>query len=306
MSTVLFDSTMTDDERRRQIYEGTLFTYAPRQNSTALTEHAWQMITDAFGGVDPRQAQDRLSVEKFVEAIAPLKTAFTHSERSKELIRDTLAELGCDTSATYFDVPRLRIVSHSGYLTSGAGYAFNPHRDIWYAAPPSQHNWWLPIQSIGTASAMAFHPQWWDKPVPNSSDGFDPYRWNATARRDAAKYVKSDSRPHPEPTEPIELEPDIRFVGEPGSVLVFSAAHLHSTVPNTSGRTRFSIDFRTTHIDDLVNRLGAPNVDTAATGTTLRDFRRVDDLAPLPDDIVAIYDHGSTHEGELVFDPATL
>ena len=34
---------------------------------------------------------------------------------------------------------------------------------------------------------------------------------------------------------------EIRLVGDPGSVLVFSGAQLHSTVPNTSGGTRFSV-----------------------------------------------------------------
>ena len=50
----------------------------------------------------------------------------------------------------------------------------------------------------------------------------------------------------------MQLEPQVRVVPEAGGVMIFSGNQLHSTVPNTSGRTRFSIDFRTVNIDDVV------------------------------------------------------
>jgi hypothetical protein len=61
-------------------------------------------------------------------------------------------------------------------------------------------------------------------------------------------------------------------------------------VPNTTSRTRFSIDFRTVNLDDLADGVAAPNVDSECTGTTLRDFLRASDLEPLPEDIIAMYD----------------
>ncbi|MEO8693982.1 MAG: hypothetical protein ABI658_10730, partial [Acidimicrobiales bacterium] len=57
--------------------------------------------------------------------------------------------------------------------------------------------------------------------------------------------------------------------------------HLHSTAPNVSGVTRFSYDLRTLDIDDLVAGRGPRNPDGEATGTTVGDFLRVSDLAPL-------------------------
>ena len=76
--------------------------------------------------------------------------------------------------------------------------------------------------------------------------------------------------------------PDVRVVTPVGGTLIFSAAQLHSTVPNTTERTRFSIDFRTVNIDDLVSGDSARNVDSACTGTTLGDFVRASDLEPCP------------------------
>ena len=124
----------------------------------------------------------------------------------------------------------------------------------------------------------------------NSSAGYDYEEWNRTGRKQAAKQVKKETRKQPQPEEPLELAPDVRVVTPPGGVLVFSAAQLHSTVPNTTSRTRFSIDFRTVNLDDLIEGVAAPNLDSECTGTTLRDFVRASDLEALPDDVVAMYD----------------
>ena len=88
-----------------------------------------------------------------------------------------------------------------------------------------------------------------------------------------------------------------------GGLVLFSAAQMHSSVPNTSGVTRFSIDFRTVHLDDVIERNGAPNIDSACTGTVMRDFMRGTDLTRLPEDIVAMYDDGTAVEGELIYMP---
>ena len=68
---------------------------------------------------------------------------------------------------------------------------------------------------------------------------------------------------------------------------------------------RWSIDFRTVNIDDVVNKRGAPNTDSASTGTSLRDFLRVADFAPIPEEIVVAYDDGVPAGGVAVFKPET-
>jgi len=303
MSTILVNSTGTDAGRREQLFGGTIFCYTPRPAITALGAHAWDLIQGGFGSLDPMEAQNLMPVEQFVEHIAPLKPKFTHSPQAKELLRGLLVDLGCDPETTYFDLPKLRVVTHSEYLTAGVGYAYKPHRDVWYGAPMCQVNWWFPLVDIGPANSLALHPQYWDNPVPNTSENFNPYVWNATGRKDAAKFIHADPRNHPAPSEPISLKHETRVVGPAGSMLIFSAAQLHSTVPNTSGRTRYSIDFRTVSLDDLSAGRGAVNLDNRSTGTTLRDFLRASDFTPVPDEIIARYDIGSRQEGTLVFQP---
>jgi hypothetical protein len=302
--TVYVDSNAPDDVRRDRLYRGDIFLESPKKSATALCDFARQMLQQAFGSIDPRDAQYEMSVEQYVAIVAPLKPQFIHHPESKRLIRAILDEMGLDPEETYQDVPRLRMVTSDGYLTSGVGYAHHPHRDTWYSAPPSQINWWLPIYPVEAENSMAFHPGYWNRPIRNSSRRFNYYRWNAEGRATAAKHVFSDTRDQPKPEEPLELEPSVRFVTEPGGAILFAGAQLHSTVPNTSGRTRYSIDFRTVNLSDVKGKRGAPNLDCECTGTSLRDFRRSSDLQPVAEEVAALYDTEGLEAGVAVYQPA--
>lgn len=303
MNTIFFDSTINDEVRRQNLYNGQLFVFSPCPSAIALCEFAREMIEEAFAPLEPTEAQYSLPVEEYVAILAKLKPTFIHHPKSKQFIQGILDELGCDLSKTYFDVPRMRSATSGGYLTSGIAYAFHPHRDTWYSAPLCQLNWWLPIYDIEPENCMAFHPRYWSQPVKNGSSGYNYYEWNKESRKNAAQHIKKDTRKQPHAEEPIELEPQVRVVCKVGGLILFSGAQMHSTVPNTSGRTRFSIDFRTVHIDDVLAKAGAPNIDSAPTGTTLRDFMRATDFSCIPEDIVSLYDDKQPTSGELVFQP---
>jgi hypothetical protein len=299
------DGSVGDEERRARVFGGEVFCLPPSDAVAALCDFAWQMIEHAFDGVDPTHAHDQMPVEDYVRILAPLKTGFTHHEHAKKLLHEALVDLGADPTATYFDVPKLRIVPPASYLTVGLGYNYQPHRDTWYSAPQCQVNWWAPIRGVTDRSCMAFHPDYWLRETSNTSEAFDAYEWNRSSRRDAAKYTKSDPRPHPH-LDGQGPGSDVRIVGEKGTIICFSAAQLHSTVPNTTGDTRFSVDFRTVNIADVQAHAGPANVDSHSTGTTLRDFLRSDTYVQLPDEIIAGYDLNGSAEGVLVFDPSVL
>jgi hypothetical protein len=302
MNTVYFDSSDNDIVRRQRLYSGQIFVFSPRPGSRALCEFAKSMIEDAFGGVDPLTAQYEMPVERYVAIATPLKPRFIHHPETKRLLRELVAEFGCDLDETFVDVPRLRLVTSDGYLTSGVGYAHHPHRDTWYSAPMAQLNWWLPIYDFESESSMAFHPEYWAKPVKNGSSEFNYYEWNSVGRKDASKHITSDTRKQPKPEEPMNLEPQVRVVCPPGGVILFSAAQMHSTVPNTSGRARYSIDFRTVNLADLRAGNAAMNADSHPKGTSLRDFVRGTDGASLPAEVVDQYDNAPA-EGVLVYRP---
>jgi hypothetical protein len=290
LPTIYVDPALSDERRRQRLYGGDLVAFSAGPSATKLSELACELSEAAFAPHDPQVAQESMSPERYVEILADLKPTFIHHPRAKELIAGLLSESGCDIQRTYFDVPRLRTMAAGDYLNAGLAYQFHPHRDTWFSAPHQQLNWWLPVYAIESENSMAFHPQYFERPIRNSSADYDYEAWSKSGRQQAAKQVKKETRKQPQPEEPLELEPDVRVVTPPGGTLVFSAAHLHSTVPNTTSRTRFSIDFRTVNLDDLIEGVAAPNIDSECTGTTLRDFLRASDLELLPDDVIARYD----------------
>ena len=290
MNAIFFDPDMDDATRRQALYDGQLLVYSPRPSSLALSDFAREMSEQAFGARDPRHAQHAMPVEEYAQTLATLKPKFIHHPTVKTLMQAMLRDFGCEPEQTYFDVPRLRTATAGGYLTSGIAYAFHPHRDTWYSAPFNQINWWMPVYDIEPNNAMAFHLRYWDRPLRNGSRDYNYAEWNRVSRVSAAQHIKTDTRPQPKPEEPVEMDPQVRLICRAGGVIVFSGAHLHSTVPNTTDYTRFSIDFRTVHLGDVRERRGAHNVDSACTGTTMGDYLRISDLAHLPSDLIESYD----------------
>jgi len=274
---------------------------SPTTTTVAFAEFAQGLIQEAFGSLDPETAQFEVPVDSFAAILSDLKPRFIHHPESKRFVREILAERGCDPESTYFDVPRLRSSTSDDYLVTGIAYAWHPHRDTWYSAPMAQLNHWMPVYSISAHNAMAFHPEYFDRAVPNNSEIYNYYEWNAKHRGAASSNLKTDTRPLPAPTEPVDLSSSTVFVPRIGGMIQFSGNHLHSSVPNLTGRTRYSIDFRTVDIEDIRAGLGAPNVDCHCTGSAIRDFVSVADLSPMPDDVVALFHDGTEGAGELVF-----
>jgi hypothetical protein len=280
---------MSDDERRSRIFAGDLFIYSPTPHSLELCAFARAMTEEALSPHFPPDAQHYLEKRAYVDALASLKPAFINHPRSKELVAGILSDLGTDLDEAYLDVPRLRTMT-SDYLNAGLTLQFESHRDTWFSAPFSQINYWIPVYDIAETNAMALHPRYFTEPVRNSSRDYDYGEWVAFGRTAAASQVEQETRKQPAAEQEIEREPDIRVITPCGGILLFSGAQLHTTVPNTSGKTRFSIDFRVVNRRDVEARTGAANVDSECTGTTLGDFIRAGDLQHLPDDLIKEYE----------------
>ena len=276
-----------------QFFQGDIFVYSPSAETARLVKHARDMIDDAFAPQDPCQAQHHMAAVDFAALLSSLKPAFMHHPDVKCMVQDMLCEFGCDLSQTYFDIPRMRTMTHGEYLRSGIALAVPPHRDTWFAGPESQLNWWLPVMGVRPENTMVFHPEYFDKPVSNTSDRYDHDAWKRHSRADAARHVKSDPREYPRTTGEVNHDADLRIAVNEGGLLLFSGSQLHSTSANTSGITRFSIDFRTLNLADVVADRGAPNVDNYATGSTLSEYVCAADFSPLPNDVVNRYDRVS-------------
>jgi hypothetical protein len=299
MTNVFFDASFEDETRRHHLYDGDLFVYSPRESTLALTEFARGMIEEAFAPRNPQYAQFDMGMEEFAAILGKLKPRFTNHPRAKELLQNILHDFGCDLHKVYFDVPKMRSMTSGDHLKAGIALAFDLHRDSWFASPLCQQNWWIPIYSIGPDDSLAFHPRYWCEPVRNGSGDYNQYDWNQNGRKTAAQFITSDTRKIPRPEQPVELDPQTRLITRPGGAILFSGAQMHSTVPNTAGRTRFSIDFRIVHMDDVINKRGAPNLDSAPTGTTLWELMRADDFSRMDESIIRLYDSNPPETGRV-------
>jgi hypothetical protein len=292
MTTLYFDRRLSDDERRHALYNGDIFVYSPIEATRKLCALARRILEEAFTPHDSRLIDQYLGMEEAAGILAKLKPAFIHHPECKRLLPEIIVGLGGDPAKTYFDVPRMRSAYPTNYLTSGIAYAFHPHRDTWYSAPMCQINWWLPIFDITPENCLFIKPNYFAHAVKNNSEIYNYQEWNARSRSDAAKHVRSDTREQPKPQQEIEQE-DLRVICPPGGIILFSAAQLHGTVPNTSGVARYSIDFRTVHLDEVLAHDGARNIDARCTGTTMGDYLRCTDLQHLPAEVIASYDEGA-------------
>lgn len=299
MTAVFFDPILNDRDRRDRLYAGDIIILSATPASLGLIELARRMLEDAFAPHDPRLVHCYRTPEEVAGILAVLKPRFIHHPECKSLIAALMRERSIDLDKLYFDVPRLRSAYPSDFLTSGIAYAFHPHRDTWYSAPPCQLNWWIPVYPLQPDNAMGFYPRYFSEPVRNSSETYNYYDWNSRNRASAAAHVRSDTREQPKPQQPVE-PPSIRYLPPPGGVILFSGAQLHETVPNTTGMARYSIDFRTVHLDDVLTRRGAPNVDSRSTGTTMRDYLRASDLQHLPEEAVRLYDDDTAEAGKVL------
>jgi len=279
--SIYVNRALSADERRSSVQHGDFHLVVGNPTVRPMVEWATTLIGEAFGELDPQLAQHEIEVPEFIKRVSPLKSKFTNDAHTKELMADLLIGLGYDPDDTYYDLPRLRAVPSDGYLTTGVSYAYRPHRDTWYSHPPAVVNHWVPVFDTVGANVMSFWVEYWDRRVGNS--GFDYDSWVAESRFAAASQVGVEQRPHPLPTDPIDGASEIRFAPNAGDVIIFSTCQLHGTAPNVSGRTRFSFDMRTLSLRDLQTGAGPADLDGRATGTTVKDFLRVADHAPLSD-----------------------
>ncbi|GGD59308.1 hypothetical protein [Croceicoccus mobilis] len=291
------------EAEERAIYDGQITLLPPTPAGLALCEHARRMVEEVFAPHDPRTAQHELSVDEFVERAAIVKPRFIHDPETRRLQKLYLAELGFDPERTYLDVPRMRVVSSDGYLTSGVGHKQPPHRDTWWSAPMQQIQFWMPVFPMSRECSMEFYPHYVETGVDNSSSDFNIYRWNAHGRAKAAQHKQGeDKRGIPQPHGPLDHPGAVQVVLPVGGAVIFSANQLHATSDNVTGMTRFSIDFRIVDAQHVKEGIGALNVDNESTGTALRDFRRISDGEQLDAETVARYDTGEKPEdGVLVF-----
>jgi hypothetical protein len=278
------EEELPDDARRASLFDGNLIVYGPRQATLALADLAHSVIEQMLGA-NPHWAQQRMSETEFSVLFQGAERNFNRRPAALELVSQVVVALHGNAETTYISPPSLTAVTGHGFLPHGLGDAQHPHRDTWFAAPRCQVNWWIPLYDLDTSSTIAFHPRYWDWPVPNSSSDFDYDKWQSDGGR-RSPTARLDPFAQPRPLDTIVLTPDLRIACPAGGVVLSSVAQLRSTVPNDSLITHFSAHFQTVSQADLISGAGPSNLDAEARGSSLSTFVRCSDLAPISPELV--------------------
>ena len=284
MPSILTNPDMPAAELRQRLYAGDLVILTRLRSLSEFVAYVRDELTSLFAPYDPEYAHEHIEPARMATLLGAWKPRWIHAKRSTELVRAVVVEAGFDAGQTHYDVPKPRTSFPQGHLTTGIAFAFPWHRDVWYSAPAQQINWWLPIFPVRETNAMSFDLASFSREVPNTSAGFDYYENNAR-RFGAAKSVGKEGQARP---GAIGHAPGAEVIPlpAPDEVLLFSGAQLHKSIPNTSGLSRYSVDFRTLDVSDLLEGGGARLVDAWCTGTAVRDFVRVQDERHLPEETV--------------------
>jgi len=300
--TVFVDPYLPADELRQSLYDGNLIILTRLRAVGDFVNYTRDQLTELFSPHDPEHAHEHFDPAEMAKMLGSWKPRFIHAERSKSLVRDIIKEAGLPAEYTHYDVPKPRTSFPAGHLTTGVAFAFPWHRDVWYSAAAQQLNWWLPIFAAREDNSMSFDLPCFDQVVPNSSDTFDYYQNNTKRLTTAAQVTQEQqARPGALGHKPVD---DLVVLPAPGAVLLFSGAQLHRSIPNTSGRARYSVDFRTVDASDLIAGRGAPLVDVHCTGTAIRDFHNVADGSAFDEQTVTELFGAPPPDAMLVFSAA--
>ena len=164
------------------------------------------------------------------------------------------------------DKLRLRAITPGLETVEQAAPVFYAHRDTWYGNPPCQINLWLPLQEVDSRNSFRFYLNYFESPIANDSE-----RFKARDFRGFGSLQPVGTQVYPRTLEnPVGELYDVTM--EKGEVLLFSAAHLHQTLPNRTNRARFSLDFRFYLEEHLETGRGAPDPDNRSVGLMTGEY----------------------------------
>lgn len=302
MSVIHIDPQVSNADLRSLIYGGDLVVLTKVSPLMDFVEFVREQLRELFAPHEPEQAHQFHSPAELARMLGVWKPSFIHHPRSKALLKAVVTAAGFDPDETLYDVPKPRTAFPSGHLTTGIAFAFPWHRDTWYAAPSQQVNWWFPVFNLKPNNAMKFDARAFAQAVDNDSAGFDAYQANKD-RLTAAQQVGKDTRSRPG-AQNHQAGDELVILPSPGQIILFSGAQLHASIQNTSGISRYSIDFRTIDRRDVVVGVGASPVDVHCSGTMLREFLSVSTDVGLPEDFVQRLAGAPPEDAILVFDEA--
>ncbi|MFT5432751.1 MAG: hypothetical protein ACI9OJ_003454 [Myxococcota bacterium] len=278
----MIEPWLDESPARSALYDGRVLRRGVTEGSQTLVALTQELLAATFSDVGPpRDAQQQMDPAEFFKRMGHVRKVLYLEPQFHRAMLKTVEAAGFTPSQYACDPVRLRIVAHNGHTEPRAAPVYYGHRDTWYGHSQSLMTWWVPLDDLSESETFVFYPDRFSSEVLNDSERFDYDEWVSKGWglkigwQDRDDGIKAE---YPGPLGEVDGGPAVGFACRSGDNLLFSGAQYHQTLPQMSGRTRFSVDFRLVHLEDHASKRGAPNVDNRSRGCALVDFVRLAEL----------------------------
>jgi hypothetical protein len=273
----LVPASLSPRELGERIFAGDILVFRQVPALASLCREIDRRVREGLGDADPETAEARMTPDMFLARVRALRS---HVRADKTLLRqfgEAVAQAALPPDDTYFDGLQLRLVPSNASHQARRIMPLAPHRDSWGSNIPQQINWWTPLYPLAPTRSIVIFPEYWARPIAN-----DSAQWDYHELKRRMEEGRIEGYPVlPTATVPLRPEEGLAIVIEPGDLLCFSAAHLHGSIADDSGITRFSLETRTVSVSHVEAGIGAPNIDGRAPRRTPEWFERIEDGASL-------------------------
>ncbi|MCG2581903.1 MAG: hypothetical protein KA296_13610 [Marinobacter sp.] len=270
--TVLFQlaTPLPEAERNARLYRGELIVFRGFDAMAQLTDKLRAHCISHLGN-EPTVANQSMSSIDIEHAAESLRAAIRQDSDVAVAWRQVLFAINTNLDETYGDGVVLRVQPPQSGIQGERTKPLRAHRDTWGSNLPAQINWWAPLYETTPERTLALFPGFFAQIVENDSAD-----WSFQEMVQARRMQSTPGYPLlPTATKAPNWDDALVISLLPGDLLCFSGAHLHGSVPNTTGLTRLSFETRTVNRSDMAAGLGAPNVDGSAPFMTPQIFRHL-------------------------------
>ena len=258
---------------KKEIFNGKIYVFEKSKITSQLVDQIKKKI-----GIDYSGELEKLHHLSNCEEISSYLVAnLKNTEIFKNLFYEFLHSINFLQGESYWDKFVVRVAPAKNKFKYREASRIGVHRDTWGTNIHQQINWWAPISSIEETNTMVFFPDYFDRPVKNSTGSWDLNIYLENRKKGDFSYPSA-----PELLE--KLPENVRILPvtiKPGEILCFSGSHLHSSSKHKSENTRFSYEIRTVCQDDLDSKNEAPNIDCELKWQFPKIFRNMKDNSPM-------------------------
>ncbi len=266
----------------KRAFAGELLLFPPAPEMRRLLACVRRIARESFAAKEPVRAHLQYSRAEFLRR-AETAQKRVNSPECKPLFAAVLDAAGVGQKNMFWDTLGLRVAPPVADAAELAKRGFRSHavvhRDTWGAGMQAQINWWAPVWPLTARRTLAFYPSYWTRPLANTTAEWSFKEFLASRKQSAGGRAAAYPAAPLAAAKPDETAAPV--LPKPGELLCFSAAHLHGSVLNATALTRFSLEIRTLHLDDLRQKRGAPNVDCESRTPLVGLFSAISGGAPL-------------------------